>query len=186
MHKIVVIAASAGGLSPLRCITEELPAECAAAVFVVWHIGSRNSRLPEVLNFRGALSAAFAEDGAVIEAGRIYVAPPDWHMRLQPGRILLDHGSKVHFTRPAADPLFISATEAYGKQVMGIVLSGGDGDGAEGLRTIKLHGGVSLVQAPEEAEEPSMPYKAMMADHPSPCSMEELARCVQEFCARPP
>ena len=186
MHHIVVIAASAGGLPPLRQITEALPTECAAAVFIVWHIGNRNSRLAEILNSGGPVPATFAESGAVIRAGHIYVAPRDWHMRLQPGYILLDHGSKVHYTRPAADPLFISAAQTYGEQVMGVVLSGGDGDGAEGLRTIKLHGGVSLVQAPEEAEEPSMPYKAMMADHPTPCSTKELVHRVREFCTATP
>lgn len=159
-----------------------MPAKCSASVFVVLHIGTSNSHLPEVLNFSGAVPAAFAEDGALIEAGRIYVAPPDWHMLLQPGRIRLDHGARVHYTRPAADPLFISAANAYGEQVMGVVLSGGDGDGADGLRAIKKHGGVSLVQRPEEAWEPSMPYKAMMADHPDPCSIDEIAQRVRACC----
>lgn len=182
MHPIVVIAASAGGVPPLRQIAAALPARCTGSVFVVLHIGSRNSRLPEVLNFSGIVPAIFAENDALIEAGRIYVAPPDWHMLLQPGRIRLDHGVRVRYTRPAADPLFVSAAHVYGERVMGIVLSGADGDGAEGLRVIKEHGGVSLVQAPEEAQQSSMPYKAMMADRPAPLPVDEIARRVRAFC----
>jgi two-component system, chemotaxis family, protein-glutamate methylesterase/glutaminase len=182
MHPIVVIAASAGGLPPLRYIAAALPTGCTASVFVVFHIGSSDSHLPEILNFSGIVPAAFAENETLIEAGRIYVAPPDRHMLLQPGRIHLNREAKVHYTRPAADPLFISAAHVYGEQVMGVVLSGGDGDGAEGLRIIKKYGGVSLVQAPEEAWESSMPYKALLADHPTPFPIEEIARRVRTFC----
>jgi two-component system chemotaxis response regulator CheB len=182
MHPIVVIAASAGGLPPLRQIAAALPAGCMASVFVAFHIGASDSHLPEILNFSGVVPAVFADNETVIEAGRIYVAPPDRHIVLQPGRIQLNHEAKVHYTRPAADPLFISAAHVYGKQVMGIVLSGGDGDGSEGLRIIKKCGGVSLVQAPGEAWEPSMPHKALLADHPTPLSMEEIARRVRAFC----
>jgi two-component system chemotaxis response regulator CheB len=182
MHPIVVIAASAGGLPPLRHIAAALPAGCTASVFVVFHIGSSDSHLPEILNFSGIVPAAFAENETSIEAGRIYVAPPDRHMLLQPGWIRLNREAKVHYTRPAADPLFISAAHVYGERVMGIVLSGGDGDGAEGLRIIKKYGGAALVQAPEEAWEPSMPHKALLADHPTPLSIEEIAQRVRTFC----
>jgi two-component system chemotaxis response regulator CheB len=126
----------------------------------------------------------FAQDGALIEAGHIYVAPPDHHMFLGPGRIRLSQGSKVHHTRPVADPLFISAAETYGHRVMGIVLSGGDGDGAAGLRAITEHGGTSLVQDPKEAAIPSMPRAAIMADHPDTClPVAEIAQRVRVFCS---
>jgi chemotaxis response regulator CheB len=66
---------------------------------------------------------------------------------------------------------------------MGIVLSGGDGDGAAGLRAIKGQGGVALIQNPEEAEKPAMPYTAMMTDHPDAClSVEEIAERVAALC----
>jgi hypothetical protein len=97
------------------------------------------------------------------------VAPPDHHMLLELGRVRLNRGPKVHHTRPAADPLFISAAEIYGECVIGIVLSGGDGDGTEGLRSIKDHGGEALVQHPEHAAIPSMPKAAILMDHPDAC-----------------
>jgi two-component system chemotaxis response regulator CheB len=100
MVGIVVIAASAGGLGPLRSIIAALPAPCTAAVFVVVHIGSNPSILPCLLGHAGPLPAAFAHDGDAIEAGRIYVAPPDRHMVLEFASIRLSHGPKVHYTRP--------------------------------------------------------------------------------------
>jgi two-component system chemotaxis response regulator CheB len=183
MHAIVVIAASAGGLEPLRRIVAALPRPCLGSVFVVLHIGNRPSMLPSILHRHG-LPASFAQDGAAIEIGHIYAAVPDHHLLLEPGRIRLSQGPKVHYTRPAADPLFISAAEAYGERVMGIVLSGGDGDGAAGLRAIKEHGGITLVQNPRDAVAPSMPNAAIAADHPDVCLPLELARRVVSFCSR--
>jgi two-component system chemotaxis response regulator CheB len=97
--------------------------------------------------------------------------------------IRLSQGPKLHHTRPAADPLFVSAAEAHRQQVLGIVLSGGDGDGADGLRAIVEHGGTAFVQDPKEAANPSMPSAAIAADHPHGClSIEEIAKCVRSFC----
>ena len=184
MDKIVVIAASAGGLNPLRRIIAALPIPCAAAVFVVMHIGPHRSVLPCVLSGSGRLTAAFAQDGELIQGGHIYVAPPDHHMILGPSRVKLSQGPKIHYTRPAADPLFISAAKVYGPRVLGIVLSGGDSDGAAGLRTIKEYGGVAFVQDPEEAATPAMPRSAIMAGHPDDClSTEEIAERIQVFCS---
>jgi two-component system, chemotaxis family, protein-glutamate methylesterase/glutaminase len=181
---IVVIAASAGGLIPLRRIIATLPVPWSAAVFVVMHIGPHPSKLPYLLSSSGLWPASFARDGVLIEAGHVYVAPPDHHMVLELDRIRLSQGPKVHHTRPAADPLFISAAEAHGPRVMGIVLSGGHSDGAAGLRAIAKHGGAALIQDPEEAETPSMPRSAVMADHPDAClPVEEIARRVRVFCS---
>ena len=103
---------------------------------------------------------------------------------VQSGRIWLTQSPKVHFTRPAADPLFVSAAEAFGEDLLGVVLSGGDGDGAEGLRQVKKQGGISLVQEPEEAEVPSMPLQALLSDHPdASVSVDRIARLVREFCS---
>jgi two-component system, chemotaxis family, protein-glutamate methylesterase/glutaminase len=185
LNGIVVIAASVGGLGPLRRIIAILPVPCSAAVFVVVHIGPHPSRLPDLLRSRGQYPASFAQDGALIEAGHIYVASPDHHMVLGHGRIRINQEPKVHHTRPAADPLFISAAVAHGQRVMGIVLSGGGDDGTAGLRAIKEHGGTALVQDPKEAQMPSMPRSAIMGDHPDACLLaEEIAQRVRIFCSR--
>jgi two-component system chemotaxis response regulator CheB len=184
VDKIVVIAASAGGLDPLRRIMAAVPIPCAAAIFVVMHIGSQRSMLPCLLSDSGQLGATFAQDGALIQTGHIYVAPPDRHMILGSSRIELNQGPKIHHTRPAADPLFISAAKIYGRRVLGIVLSGGDGDGADGLRIIKECGGKALVQDPEEASTPAMPRSAIMVDHPDDClPAKDIAERVRVFCS---
>ena len=108
MHAVVVIGASAGGFEPLRRIIAALAVPCTASVYVVMHIGSKPSVLPSLLD-RPGLPAGFAQDGTLIEAGHIYVAPPDHHMFLERHSIRLSHGPKVHHTRPAIDPLFVSA-----------------------------------------------------------------------------
>ena len=118
------------------------------------------------------------------KSGTSNVAPPDHHMVLGFDSIRLNQGPKVHYTRPAADPLFISAAEAHGKRVMGVVLSGGNSDGAAGLRAIAEHGGTALVQDPKEAAMPYMPRAAIAADHPDAClKVEEIAKRIRSFCA---
>lgn len=150
--------------------------------FIVWHIGSRPSMLPSILSSASKLPALFAEDNAPIEKGHIYVAPPDHHMVLTAEHMHLNQEPKVHYTRPAADPLFASAAKAHRGQVLGIVLSGGNHDGAEGLKLIKEYGGATLVQRPETAEIPSMPREAIMLDHPDVISVEQIAERVCSFC----
>lgn len=185
MSVIIVIATSAGGLDPLVEIVAALPSTCRASVFVVQHIGVNPSILPEILAQKGNLPAAFARHGQTIECGRIYVAPPDHHMRLRFGSIWLDQRIKEHFTRPAADPLFISAAEAYGSRVVGIVLSGANSDGAAGILAITAHGGLGLVQNPNEAEYREMPLAALKLDHPeAPLTTNLLAERVASHCAR--
>ena len=183
MNPIVVIAASAGGFEPLRRIIAALPVPCTASVFIVMHIGPNPSMLPDLLGHVSKLPAAFAQDGASIESGHIYVAPPDHHMLLEPGRIRLSQGPKVHFTRPTGDPLFTSAAEAYGERVIGLVLSGGGADGAAGLRAIKAHGGTAFVQHPREAAASSMPRTALAADSPECLTIQEIAERVSAFCS---
>jgi two-component system chemotaxis response regulator CheB len=104
-------------------------------------------------------------------------------MRLSFGAILLDKGPKVHFARPAADPLFVSAAEGYGKNVVGIVLSGANNDGAEGIRAITGKGGLGLVQDLDEAEFPEMPLAALLHDHPEPPLMaDQIAARIVAHC----
>lgn len=185
MGAIIVIAASAGGLDPLLQIVTALPSTCRASVFVVQHIGANQSFLPDILRWRGSLPTDFARHGEVIEPGRIYVAPPDHHMRLGFASIWLDQRIKEHFTRPAADPLFISAAKTYGARVVGIVLSGANSDGAEGILAITAHGGLGLVQDLDEAKFREMPLAALKLDHPeAPLTADRLAERVSAHCAR--
>jgi two-component system chemotaxis response regulator CheB len=182
---VLAIGASAGGLEAVRHITEALPRNCRAAVALVVHVGRQPSQLPEILNWHGKLPAAFAEEGDILEPGHIYVAPPDRHMLLlAPGHIHLDDGSLVHHTRPAVDPLFASAAATFGERVVGVVLSGRSSDGAAGLRVIRDHGGLVLVEDPARAAAPQMPMAALVGHDPEVLPLELLARRVARFCSR--
>jgi two-component system chemotaxis response regulator CheB len=183
MYRLVVFAGSAGSYESLRRLVAALPVPCAAAVFIVMHIGAIKSSLPSLLHRAGGPPAEFAQEGLLIEADHIYVAPPDNHVTLDKTHMHLSQGAKEHYTRPAADPLFISAAQSHGELVIGVVLSGGGSDGAIGLREIKKHGGLAFVQDPTEADYASMPYAAISASHPDAVlPLEEIARRVSELC----
>ena len=171
---IIVIGASAGGLSAFNRIVKQLPEELNAAIFIVWHLSPySNSMLPEILNRAGKLKAKHPNDGEPIELGKIYIAPPDHHLLLESGRIRLTKGPKENRFRPAIDPLFRSAAYAYGSRVVGVVLTGALDDGTAGLWAIKDRGGIAVVQDPAEAEQPSMPASALKnveVDHCLPVS----------------
>jgi two-component system, chemotaxis family, protein-glutamate methylesterase/glutaminase len=124
------------------------------------------SALPAILGRRARLPVAHAIEGEPIRPGRVYVAPPDRHLLLVPGRIRVAPGPRENGHRPAADPLFRSAAVAYGSRVVGVVLSGSLDDGTAGLRAVKSRGGMAVVQDPEEALYQGMPLHAVEGDHP--------------------
>ena len=157
---IIVIGASAGGVEALRFLVAALPDTLSAPVLVVLHIGAHRSELPDLLNSVGSIPAKHAEDGDSICAGNIYVAPPDRHMIVADGRLRLTRGPKENWARPAIDPLFKSAAEAYGSNVVGVILTGRLNDGTAGLFEIKRRGGIAIVQDPRDATYPEMPRSA--------------------------
>lgn len=163
VHRIITIGASAGGVEALQVALRGLPADLPAAVFVAMHLSPDSpGLLPAILTRAGALPASSPIDGAVIEPGRIYVAPSDHHMLIETtGRIRLSRGPKENHFRPAIDPLFRSAAHAFGPRVIGVVLTGALDDGTAGLWAIKRHGGVAMVQDPDEALVSSMPLSAL-------------------------
>jgi two-component system chemotaxis response regulator CheB len=159
---IIVIGASAGGVEALQNLVAGLPRGLSASVFVVMHVGPRSrSLLPELLSAAGPLPAVHPADGAAIEHARIYIAPPDRHLVIQPGHVHLSFGPKEQHHRPSINVSFRSAAEAYGSRVTGVVLTGQLDDGTAGLWDIKRRGGVAVVQHPEEAAFPSMPLSAL-------------------------
>jgi len=159
--RLIVVGASVGGVAALSSLAASLPATFRAPVLMVLHIGSHPSILPELLAARGALPVSHAADGDPIVSGHIYVAPADHHMLVEEGRIRLTRGPKEHHTRPAIDPLFLSAALCYGPAVVGVVLTGRLDDGTAGLQAIKACGGTAVVQDPADAFEPDMPSSAM-------------------------
>ncbi len=158
---IVVIGASAGGLEPLKQLMCDFPDDLAATVFITVHTGPHRSLLPDILNYCHALPARHPANDERIEPRHIYVAPPDMHLLIEGDQVKLSRGPRENLTRPAIDPMFRSAAHAYGARVIGIILSGGLGDGTAGLAEIKRCGGITLVQDPAEAQDSSMPHSAL-------------------------
>jgi two-component system chemotaxis response regulator CheB len=159
---IIVIGASAGGIDPIRTILGGLPRDFPGSLFVVVHTSPNAPNVLDAIFSRsGALPAVVAKDGERIVSGRVYVAPPDHHLLIEPGRVRLTRGPKENRFRPAVDPLFRSAAQTYGPRVAGIILSGGLDDGTAGLQTVKQLGGTAIVQDPREAWAPSMPQSAL-------------------------
>src|ERR1044071_4813241 len=158
---IIVIGASSGGIEALRVLVGDLPKDFAASIFRVVHMGPGSPGiLHQILNRAGNVKAIDPSDGQEIQPGRIYVAPPDRHLILEPGKICLSRGPKENRFRPAFDPLFRSAAQVYGPRVIGVILSGGLDDGTAGLWTLKQLGGTAVVQDPEDALVDSMPLNA--------------------------
>lgn len=165
---IVVLAASLGGLTAIRDLAAALPASFDAALLVVLHTHPQSpGLLDDLIGTCTPLPVSYASQGQPVERGHVYLAPADRHFTVtSPGKCMLDTGPKVHFHRPAADPLFKSAAQTFGSRVIGVVLTGRDSDGAEGLRAIKGAGGIGVVQNPAEAIAPDMPCRALAIAHP--------------------
>jgi two-component system chemotaxis response regulator CheB len=184
-HDIIVIGASAGGVEALVQLVRGLPADLPAALFVVLHTPSTGtSALPNILGRAGPFEAVHPKDGSPIETGQIYVAPPDHHLLVKHGYVRVTAGPREHGSRPAVDPLFRTAALAYGRRVIGVVLSGNLDDGTIGLAAIKARGGLAVVQDPDDALYPGMPESAIqhvLVDHvvtiaDMPPLLERLAR----------
>ena len=181
-HDIVVIGASAGGVEAISLLLSQLPRDLKAALCVVMHLARSRSLLPEILSRAGQLAAVHPEDGDPLEYGHVYVARPDHHLIVEPGRVRVVHGPTENGCRPAVDPLFRSAARAYGSRVIGIVLTGGLDDGTAGLAAVKEAGGIAIVQDPAEAFAPSMPRSArslVAVDHVLP--VREMAPLITEL-----
>jgi two-component system chemotaxis response regulator CheB len=180
---IVVVGASAGGVTYLQRVIEHLPADFPAAIFITLHLPeSARSMMPQILERAGRLPAAHAQHHAVIRRGRIYVAPPGFHMTINRERVLLSRGAREHGHRPAIDPLFRSAAVAFGPRVIGVVLSGLLDDGTVGLLEVKRAGGVAIVQDPEDTAFPSMPRSAIAhvdVDHVVPA--DQIGHVLQQL-----
>lgn len=158
MYKMLVIGFSAGGIPPIRQILQALPRGYPLPVVVVAHLpGGEVSHLDEVLGAFTRLTVSMATDKAVIEPGRVYVAPPDYHLLIEQNprsglSFALSVDEPVRSVRPSIDVLFESAAEVLETGLIALLLSGANSDGVEGMAYVKQLGGLGIVLDPKECE----------------------------------
>ncbi len=161
----VVIGVSAGALEALSTILPALPADYPLPILIVVHLPRhKESILAELLSSKCTLSVCEAEDKAPLLAGTVYIAPPDYHLLVEKDKTLsLSTEEEILYSRPSIDVLFETAADAFGKSLLGIVLTGANEDGAKGLRIIVDCGGQAVVQRPDTATAVMMPQSALKA-----------------------
>ena len=160
---LVALAASSGGLHALHHVLGALPAAFPAAIAVVQHRLSGNERmLVDLLSRWTRLNVRDAEERDVLVAGTVFIAPADRHMRVTLDRtVALARGGPIHHVLSSADPLFTSGALAYGPRFIAVVLTGGDGDGSDGVRHVRVRHGTVIVQDPATAANSEMPCHAI-------------------------
>lgn len=144
-------------------IARELPGDFGAPVCMVLHVAPDTPNLlPEILRRDSRLQVMQAEDGRKLEQGFIYVARPDHHLLVERDHTMrVTRGPRENRHRPAIDPLFRSAADAYDAGAIGVVLTGNLDDGTAGMLAIRRHGGRTIVQDPHDAAFPSMPQSVL-------------------------
>ena len=163
-YEIVVVGTSWGGLAAIRQLITGLPSTFALPVVIVQHRHKDSSHLlTSLLQDRTRLCVCDAEDKAPIIGGNIYLAPADYHLLVEHGHFVLSTEEAVLFSRPSIDVTFTSVADTFGQHAVGVILTGANADGAQGLRRIFDRGGLAFVQRPDTAESPIMPAAAIHA-----------------------
>jgi two-component system, chemotaxis family, protein-glutamate methylesterase/glutaminase len=181
---VVVIGASSGGFTALVELVSQLNPENDAAYFVVLHLSSKSISgfLAHKLQDHTKLKCILAMDGMPIQRGYIYVAMPNHHLVMTKTEVRLGHGPSENRWRPSIDVLFRAAATYFANRTIGIVLTGLLNDGTTGMSSIKRSGGVTIVQDPNEAEYPDMPFSvinAMQVDYV--VSLTEMGTLLEEL-----
>ncbi len=160
---MVVVGTSSGGIRALEELVMQLTPDLNAAYFMVLHLSRKGvgDVLFQRLQKHTALPCKIAEDGMLIEKGVIYLAPPDYHMLLGKGHLIIGKGAPENRWRPSINNLFRSAAAVYNSSVIGIILTGLLDDGTAGMSNIKRAGGIAIVQDPNEADHPDMPLSVL-------------------------
>jgi len=158
---MIVIGASRGGFMALKVLLGALPPSFPMPLAVVLHRQRESEDELALLLQQGCrLPVAEAVDKEPIQPGRVYIAPADYHLLVEPANFSLSTDEPIQFARPSIDVLFESAADVFGPGVIGVVLTGSSPDGAAGAARISRHGGQVVVQEPATAESPAMPLAA--------------------------
>jgi len=163
-YEAIVIGGSSGSIDFLLKLLPTLQAPLSLVIILVLHRkNSIESTLAELFSSKTPIPVKEVEDKDVAEPGTIYVAPADYHLLIEKNHeFSLDISEKVNFSRPSLDVTFESAAEVYGNTLVGVILSGANADGSNGLKAVKQRGGLIVAQKPETAQVAYMPEQAIL------------------------
>jgi two-component system chemotaxis response regulator CheB len=159
--ELVTIGASAGGLAALSQVLSGLSADFPP-ILVVQHLDpTHKSHLASLLARKTRKAVKEAQDGELLTRSTVYIGPPDEHLLVSKGRVQLAHSRLIRFSRPSIDMMFGAVAATYGSRCIGVILSGSNRDGADGIAAIKRAGGITIAQDPGTAEYRIMPQAAI-------------------------
>lgn len=184
-YELVAMGGSWGGLAAYDRILPALPEEFPAAVVLVQHraVDSHRGALTSYLRQRARLPVGEIDDKDPIVAGRIHLAPPDYHTIVERGHFALSTEAAVHHSRPSIDVTFQSAADSYGGRLIGVILTGANEDGAQGIVAIERHGGCTIAQDPDTADKPAMPQAAIATGKVQRVAgVDEIGPLLVELC----
>ena len=164
-YRAIVVGASAGGIQALKKILPELPANFPLPIIIVQHQHpSSDNYYVNYLAEKCRMKVKEADEKECIAAGTIYFAPPNYHLLIEADETFaLSTSERVCYSRPSIDVLFETAADVYEAALIGIILTGANSDGANGMKRIKENGGLAIAQDPQNAESPAMPFAAISA-----------------------
>ncbi len=164
-YRAIVMGLSSGGTDLLFKMLPVLPADFALPVIIVLHMHpeSKNT-LASLLDVSCSIKVKQADDKEQIEPGVVYLGPPDYHLMIEDDfSFSLSLDEPVKYSRPSIDVLFETAADAFGNALIGVVMSGANTDGSDGLKKIKNAGGIAIAQEPQTAVAEVMPRAAIAA-----------------------
>ncbi|MDQ0781205.1 chemotaxis protein CheB [Chryseobacterium sp. W4I1] len=161
--ELVVIGGSAGSLQVILGMLKKLKEKLSFPIVLVVHRKAySNNILQTLLQQFIAIEVVEIDDKTEIQNNKVYVVPADYHLLFENKKLMsLDFSEKMNYSRPSIDVTFKSAAEIYGKNMVGVLLSGANADGVEGLSYIKKNKGQVWIQDPETAEVDYMPRHAV-------------------------
>jgi len=161
--ELIALGASWGGMRALAAVLEALPEEFELPLVVAQHRppGGGDEMLERALANSSKLPVVAVDDKEPLRPGTVFIAPPDYHLIVEPGHLALSTDEFVQFARPSIDVLFESAADVYGARAVGVLLTGANQDGAEGLARIAAAGGFTIAEDPATAERAEMPAAAV-------------------------
>jgi two-component system chemotaxis response regulator CheB len=180
----IVIGCSAGGVDALMTLLGKLDVRLRQPLLVCCHRSDTMDVLADVLGRASVLPVTDAVEREPVRSGVVYLAPSGYHLLVESNlHFALSADPRVNFSRPSIDVLFYSAAEVWQRDLIGVVLTGANADGAAGLQRIRQLGGIAVVQSPSDAEATTMPQAALDtagADYCVPLS--EIAPLLNRLC----